>query len=454
MPDAYAILTSGPKRKGTAMFPRLSARPGFSSACVSRFAIALAVAGAFGLAPAVPGAQGRPSINGLWDAVIVTNGTEVPFRFEIATSGAEVQGSFFEGDRKVGSTSGTLVDGTLTLDYDFLNTTLELTLTGDQLIGAYRNKRPNARPQDVRMRRFAPVASGSDEPPQLAGSWEMRRKAEEATASRDTRTWHVFLRQSGADVSGSILRIDGDTGTLVGNWRDGKLVLSHFAGERPNLFEATLNPDGTLAVTLNGTAHYLVARTGDARAKGIPEPPDPSRYTSVKDPTTPFHFSFPDLTGQLVSDADARFRGKVVLLTIGGSWCPNCHDEAQYLAPLYKKYRDQGLEIVALDFEEPEQQDQLSRVKAFVKQYGVEYTYLIAGAPAEMWEKVPQAVNLNTWPATFFIGRDGLVKGIHAGFAAPASGKFNGELKDEFTSTIERLLQDGGANKLSAAGGE
>ena len=60
--------------------------------------------------------------------------------------------------------------------------------------------------------------------------------------------------------------------------------------------------------------------------------------------------------------------------------------------------------------------------RVFVKKYGVPYPYLIAGAPTEMWEKVPQAVNLNTWPATFFVGKDGRVKLIHAGFAAPASG--------------------------------
>ena len=63
-----------------------------------------------------------------------------------------------------------------------------------------------------------------------------------------------------------------------------------------------------------------------------------------------------------------------------------------------------------------------------------------------MWEKVPQAVNLNTWPATLFVGRDGRVKVIHAGFAAPASGEFNDQLKTEFTSTIERLLAEPGTN--------
>jgi hypothetical protein len=95
---------------------------------------------------------------------------------------------------------------------------------------------------------------------------------------------------------------------------------------------------------------------------------------------------------------------------------------------------------VALDFEEPEQQASLVRERAFVKQYGVKYTSLIAGAPSEMWEKVPQLVNLNTWPATVFVGRDGLVKGIHSGFASPASGEFNRQLKQEFTAKIEQLL--------------
>jgi hypothetical protein len=86
-----------------------------------------------------------------------------------------------------------------------------------------------------------------------------------------------------------------------------------------------------------------------------------------------------------------------------------------------------------------------------VKHYGVQYTYLIAGAPSEMWEKVPQGVNLNTWPATFFIGRDGRVKYIHAGFAAPASGEFNAQLQEEFTSNIQKLLAEKTTVETAAA---
>jgi len=396
-----------------------------------------------------PAVRAASAIDGLWDAIVVAGGTDVPFRFEIATTGSDAQGFFFEGDRKVGSSSGTFSSGVLKLDYDHLNTELELTLNGEQLTGTYKNKRPNSRPQDVRMRRFTPVALGQEDPPQLAGNWEMRRLAEEVSAPRDTRTWHVFLRQSGAEVSGTILRVDGDTGTLVGHWKEGKLVLSHFAGERPNLFEATRNADGTLAVTLNGNAHYLVVRSGEARAKGIPEPPDPSRYTSIKDPTTPFRFAFPDVTGKLVSDTDDRFRGKVVVLAIGGSWCPNCHDEAPFLSQLYKEYHARGLEIVGVMFEnDPDPKVARPRVLSFIKRYDIQYPMLIAGTTTltptskTIAEALPQIVNFGAYPTSIYLGRDGRVRSVHAGFASPAAGEEHVRLKTELRELTERLLAE------------
>ena len=185
------------------------------------------------------------------------------------------------------------------------------------------------------MRRFAPVSIGQQDPPALGGTWEMRRAAEEVTAPRDTRTWNVFLRQSGAEFSGSILRVDGDTGTLVGHWRDGKLVMSHFAGERPNLFEATrqrrrhARRHAQRHRALPGRPQRRGARKGHSRTAGSValhqrQGSDRRRFVS----------RFPDLTGKVVSDSDAQFRGKVVILAIGGSWCPNCHDEAPFLAEL------------------------------------------------------------------------------------------------------------------------
>ena len=401
--------------------------------------------------PLGPAAQVQPSINGLWDATIVTGGTEIPFRFEIATKGAEAQGFFFEGDRRVGSTSGTFVDGVATFEYELLNTTLELKVTGDELVGTYRNNgRANAAGQSVRMHRFVTVSADATDVPQVAGYWEMRRVQAEISAPRDTRTWNVFLRQSGAEVSGSVLRVDGDVGTMVGRWKNGKLTLSHFAGERPTLFEATPNADGTLAVTFNGNAHYTVMRSAQARAQGIPEPPDPSRYTNVKDPTTPFPFAFPEaMTGKMIANTDPQFRGKVVILAIGGSWCPNCHDEAPFLGELYRDFHAKGLEIVGLMFENnPDAKIYRPRVQAFIKRFNIQYPMLYAGTTnptpqsKTIAEALPQLINFGAYPTSIYLGRDGKVRSVHAGFASPATGEEHVRLKKELRELTEQLLAE------------
>lgn len=258
------------------------------------------------------------------------------------------------------------------------------------------------------------------------------------------------MQQKGADVSAAILRVDGDTGTLRGSWQGDRFVLTIFDGARGATLEAVPQADATLALTLHSLRGKPLALTAirpdAARAKGLPAPTDPATHTRVKNPAEPFVFSFPDVTGKIVSNTDARFKNKVVVVNVTGSWCPNCHDEAPYLQALYAKYRSLGLEVVALDFEEAEQLKSLTRLKAFIKKYGVEYTCLVGGEPKEVAAKLPQTENLNTWPATFFIGRDGRVRAVHAGFAAPASGEFHIEFVKDITHAVETLLAESAPN--------
>jgi len=83
-----------------------------------------------------------------------------------------------------------------------------------------------------------------------------------------------------------------------------------------------------------------------------------------------------------------------------------------------------------------------TRLRAYVKRYGIEYPVLLGGTQAEVNAKLPQAVNLNSWPTTFFQDRSGHIRQVHVGFAAPASGEFNTRLKQEFSTEIERLLAE------------
>jgi thiol-disulfide isomerase/thioredoxin len=253
------------------------------------------------------------------------------------------------------------------------------------------------------------------------------------------------VKQSGAHVSAAILRVDGDTSILAGDHKDGRFVLSHFAGERPFYAEVTPLADGSLQLVVSSshdTQTLIAFRPDTARARGLVPPDDPTEHTKLKHPNEPLPCSFPDINGQTVSNTDARFRGKVVLVNITGSWCPNCHDEAPFLETLYRKYHSQGLEIVALDFEPAEQLTDLSRLRAFIQHCDIEYTYLIAGEPSQLNEKIPQADNLNAWPTTFFVGRNGLVQAIHTGFTSRASGEFDFDLKRQVESDVARLLSE------------
>jgi thiol-disulfide isomerase/thioredoxin len=329
----------------------------------------------------------------------------------------------------------------LVLNFDEYAETLSAMLKDGQLTGAIEGKfGPRARSSlPFQAKPFVPEPDPpAGSVPSINGQWEIEVKSPKGESA-----WHFIVRQSGADVSAAILRVDGDTGSLTGRYKDGKFVLSHFSGERPYLLEAVPQQNGSLLITLSdysGKRDLTACRPADARAKGLPEPTDPTRHTKVSDPDEPFAFSFPDVDGRIVSNTDARFRGKVVLVNITGSWCPNCHDEAPFLAELYRKYHSQGLEIVALDFEEQEQLKDLTRLRAFVKHYGIEYTVLVGGDPDQVNQKIPQLVNLNAWPTTLFIGRDGLVTSIHVGFASAASGEFNAELKKEITASVEQML--------------
>jgi peroxiredoxin len=378
------------------------------------------------------------SIAGLWDGTLNQNGTKIPFKVGFSGSGSDVKGWFFNGDKKEISNGGSFANGSLTLNFDSYASVLKLTLKDGELDGEYTTRGKSVPVHAVRAVDHPVEAVKA---PTVDGIWIL----ENVNSRKGEKAWNLILKQKGAELSASILRVDGDTGTLTGRYADGKFVLTHFSGARAALLTITPQSDGTMLVE-NAAEHNAGAMTAVrpevAKAKDLPLPTDANQHTGVKDPSQPFPFSFPDLNGKIVSNTDARFQGKVVLINITGSWCPNCHDEAPFLAEVYNKYHKQGLEIVALSFEEAEQLQNPTRLRAFIKEYGINYTVLLGGETGSAKEKLTQALNWDAWPTTFFVGRDGLVKHVHAGFPSPGSGALYQRDKDEFISTVEHLLAE------------
>lgn len=376
------------------------------------------------------------SLTGNWNGTVRVGGLDIPFRLEFQGTDSAPKAILFNGEEQFPSTSGKAADGMVEIKWDYFAATLKATLKDGELDGEYSRLRMNT-PYTFHARRAAKFTRTEASAPDINGVWEVH----DVSSSKGEKAWRLIVKQNGPVVFATILRIDGDTGTLNGTYKDGKFVVSHFSGLRPSLLEIT-PAGGGLTLVLNGKGKMTAMRPAEARAKGLPEPDDPAKHTGVKDTSDPFRFSFPDLSGKLVSNTDDRFKSKVVLVNISGSWCPNCHDEAPFLEEMYKKYRGQGLEIVALSFEEADQLKNPTRLRAFLARYGIDYTVLLGGTTDEAEAKLPQAKNWDAWPTTFFLGRDGRVRTVHTGFPSAASGELYTQAKHEFTELIEKLLAE------------
>ena len=277
------------------------------------------------------------------------------------------------------------------------------------------------------VRYVAPAATSRRTCRTSPACWEIPHES-----PKGEKAWRFIVKQTGADLQAAILRVDGDTGALTGRFEDGTFVISHFDGSRPSLMHVTPAADGTLKIVQQGSNRdgTLIAYRPDvARAKGLPEPSNYTTHTTVRDPNEMFTFSFPTSTARPV-ERGSQVQGQ------GGASRSSPAPGAR-TATTKRSISCRSTSSIATRVWRSSRSTSRSRSsrtnwpasRRSSPKYGVEYTYLIAGAPAEMWEKVPQAVNLNTWPATIFVGRDGRVKRIHAGFAAPASGEFNDQLK-------------------------
>lgn len=280
-----------------------------------------------------------------------------------------------------------------------------------------------------------PLADNAD----LAGLWEVTLKDARGRTTRAV----ADLQQRFERVTGTLVAATGDMGWMAGEVHDQDLKLARFDGGAAVLVEAKLDAAGRLVGDLwtdrSGLQRFVATRNPDATVDGAPV------ATRVRDPARPLVFDFRGLDGSSLNSADPTLRGKVLLLSLGGSWCPNSHDEAVLLARLDRTYRSRGLAVVGLMFE---QHAEFERAAAAVRRFrdatGVEYPTLIAGGMerSNAARLVPVLDDVRAYPTTLFVDRSGHVRRVHAGFFGPAAGVRHARLVQEYESTVEALLAE------------
>ncbi|MEI9920182.1 MAG: TlpA disulfide reductase family protein [Bacteroidota bacterium] len=273
------------------------------------------------------------------------------------------------------------------------------------------------------------------------GKWSVTLTSEKDGKETSRYTVGLF-DQKDNKVTGTIMTTTGDYRFLEGVVDGNELKLSAFSGSNPTLIDAqfsdSLHFSGEF-ISPGGRTKIVAIKSDTAKL------PDAYALTYLRDGKDHLSFSFPDLNGNTVSLADDKYKGKVVILTVLGSWCPNCVDEAAFLAPWYKENKHRGVEIIGLSFE---RKDDIvfakKRLDVFIKRFDVQYDILFGGLADKkvVAEKLPELNTFLSFPTTLFIDRTGKVRKIHTGYDGPATGEYYKKFIDDFNKEVDVLLAD------------
>jgi peroxiredoxin len=378
---------------------------------------------------------------GIWRGALNTpSGTEIPFNFDVKdANGGKQELYVINSTERLKVTDVTTRGDSAFIRMPMFDSEFKLKFEGESLKGQWirhlgeRDAAVEFSAQPNTSWRFVKT------PEKPAYNVEGRWSAIIGKGERADTTVGEF-KQNGTKLTGTFLTTTGDYRYLEGTVSGDKLYLSCFDGGHAYTFTATVKDTQTLSdgKFYAGASVQEWEAVKDANAKL----PDAYSLTALKPGYKKIDFSFKDITGKVVSLQDARYKNKVVIVQILGSWCPNCMDETAYMVNYYKKFQHKGVEVIGLGYERTNDFDKSKKALQHVKdRFNVPYPLLVTGYTsnkAETAKSLPMLTRVVGFPTTIIIDKSGDVRKIHTGFNGPGTG----EHYTEFISEFEKLTTD------------
>lgn len=271
----------------------------------------------------------------------------------------------------------------------------------------------------------------------FSGKWETYFNPD----SKEKEAAVGIFKQDGKQVNGTFLTETGDYRFLQGTAGENKMYLSCFDGTHAFLFTFKMNDDQSISGNFYSGMHYQTNFNANKNDKF--ELTNSDSITKLKNDKDAVKFQLNDLTGNSYTFPNAQTKNKVVIIQIMGTWCPNCMDETNYFNELYKKYHDQGLEIISIGYEMGEtEQEFAEKIKRLKERKNLDFTFLVGGKAQKSLasEQFKMLNEIISFPTSIYIGRDGSVKRIHTGFSGPGTGSYYTEYVEKTNALIEALL--------------
>lgn len=387
----------------------------------------------------------RPEIKtpqpGKWRATLeVQDNKELPFLFEWKPDNSL---TIYNAEERISVTNVTIKSDSITIEHPVFEGVFKGVFTdnfihGDFIKPSLDRVVPFEMLRDPDGKRFE-INNPSEE--NVTGSWEMVFSAH---SEEDRYIAKGIFTQENDRVTGTIRTTTGDYRYLEGVMDGRTLKLSTFDGAHAFLFEAEVKDSLLYGFFYSGN-HWK--EPFSAVRNESYELPDENTLTYLKEGYDHFDFSFPDTEGRLISLGDERFKDKVVVVQIMGTWCPNCLEETQYYTDYLKNNPSPDLEFVSLAFEYAGTEEKAIRGIQKLKQaVGVPYPILLAqygsSSKAKANNKLPMLNHVLSYPTTLFIDKNGKVRKIHTGFNGKATGEKYTQFVEEFEAFLAGLLSE------------
>ena len=261
------------------------------------------------------------------------------------------------------------------------------------------------------------------------------------TNGNKTDTAVALFSQTGSILNATFQRVTGDARYLTGRVDGRKFRLSSFIGGNISAYEGEFHENGNINGHMIGLKNTIEF---SGKADDFAKLPDAYSLTQLKPSSEKLSFNFKNANGELVSNQHVNFVGKPLVITIGGTWCPNCMDEAAFLGKWYEKNSSKGIEVVGLMFERDTSATYVQKIFSdFSKRFNIKYPLLIGGLANKeiVLSKLPDLQTFLAFPTTLYVDKNGKVTSIHTGFNGPATGSNYTEWIREFQEHVEQLLK-------------
>lgn len=386
---------------------------------------------------------------GDWKGVIYrADGNSVPFSFKVGLVKGKTLITLVNAEESIlVETFEKIATDSLLITLPFFNATFEVSTLAAEKLEGYYVKTLNGKQTKAaftaywNVPRFIAYKPATFNP---TGAWEVALTNN--LTNKLTQSVGTFTQSQAGKVTGSFLTPTGDYRFLEGLMSGDTLKLSGFDGERVVYFEArflndTTIVEGKLIAGFGGSSKW------NAKANPNAVLPDEYAYSKMKPGNTQLNFQYKDTDGKLISIKDERFKNRVVIIQLFGSWCPNCMDETRFMTDYYKNNRSRGVEIIALAYENYELPEEANKaLKKYKQQFGIQYPILNTGVgpsdPLKAEKTLPEIDKIAGYPSTIFIDKKGEVRKIHTGFSGPGTGKYYDAYIANFKKYMDTLINE------------